>query len=166
MTCESPGAIRHGDGNWPSLHVTRLCTEELFPVCSPALLRGRHALRSPADLKHHTLLHINERLDWGQWLDAAGLTDIDFARGPIFNQTSVAIDAAIDGQGIALARSALAAWDLGTGRLVRPFAFSLKLPYAYWIVCPKPTAALPKIATFREWLLAEAAEDSRRLRQT
>jgi LysR family transcriptional regulator, glycine cleavage system transcriptional activator len=158
-------AIRHGDGHWPSLHVTRLCAEELFPVCSPALARERRALHSPADLKHHTLLHINERRDWGTWLEAANVTDVDFSRGPIFNQASMAIDAAIDGQGIALARSALSAWDLGTGRLVRPFALSLKVPYSYWIVCPKPTAALPKIATFRDWLLAEAAEDSRRSRR-
>ena len=155
-------AIRHGDGHWPSLHVTRLCAEELFPVCSPTLARGRRGLRSPADLKHHTLLHINERRDWGTWLEAAGITSVDFSHGPVFNQASMAIDAAIDGQGVALARSALSAWDLGAGRLVRPFALSLKVPYSYWIVCPKPTAALPKISTFRDWLLAEAAEDFRR----
>jgi len=156
-------AIRHGDGNWPSLHVTKLCVEELFPVCSPALVRGRRALRSPTDLKYHTLLHINERRDWGAWLEAANVTGVDFSHGPVFNQASMAIDAAIDGQGIALARSALAAWDLGAGRLVRPFAVSLKVSYSYWIVCPKPTATLPKISTFREWLLAEAAEDRRRI---
>jgi LysR family glycine cleavage system transcriptional activator len=88
---------------------------------------------------------------------------VDFSHGPIFNQASIAIDAAVDGQGVALARSALAAWDLGAGRLVLPFALSLKVPYSYWIVCPKPTATLPKISTFRDWLLAEAAEDSSRI---
>jgi LysR family glycine cleavage system transcriptional activator len=159
-------AIRHGDGNWPSLHVTRLCAEVLFPVCSPNLVRGRRALRSPADLAHHTLLHIDERRDWAKWLEAADVTGVDFTRGPVFNQSSMAIDAAIDGQGIALARSALAAWDLGAGRLVRPFPLSLQVPYSYWIVSPKPTAALPKISTFREWLLAEAAEDLRRIHRS
>jgi LysR family glycine cleavage system transcriptional activator len=158
-------AIRHGDGNWPDLHVTRLCAEELFPVCSPALTRGRRALRTPADLKHHTLLHINERRDWGTWLEAADVTGVDVAHGPVFNQASIAIDAAIDGQGVVLARSALTARDLYTGRLVRPFALSLKVPYSYWIVCTKPTAALPKISTFREWLLAEAADDAQRLKR-
>jgi LysR family glycine cleavage system transcriptional activator len=74
------------------------------------------------------------------------------------------IDAAVDGQGIALARSALAAWDLRAGRLVRPFTLGVKVPYAYWIVCPKSTADLPKIATFRDWLLGEAEEDVRSLR--
>lgn len=155
-------AIRHGDGNWPGLHVTKLCVEELFPVCSPALTRGRRGLRSPADLKHHTLLHINERRDWGRWLESAGVTGIDFAHGPVFNQASMAIDAAVDGQGVALARSALTAWDLAAGRLVRPFALSLKVPYSYWVVCPKATAALPKISTFRAWLLAEAAPSASR----
>ena len=159
-------AIRHGDGNWPSLHVTRLCVEELFPVCSPTLMRGRRALRAPADLRHHTLLHSNERRDWPKWLETADVADIDCTHGPMFSQASMAIDAAIGGQGVALARSALAAWDLGAGRLVRPFALSLKAPYSYWIVCPKPAAALPKIATFREWLLAEAAEDSRRMQRS
>ena len=74
------------------------------------------------------------------------------------------IDAAIDGQGIALARTSLAAWDLINGRLVKPIDVSLRLPKTYWIVCPKATSTLPKIAIFREWLLSEAAEDTRRLK--
>jgi LysR family transcriptional regulator, glycine cleavage system transcriptional activator len=140
--------------------VTRLCAEELFPVCSPTFLQGRNALRSPADLARHTLLHVNDRSDWSKWLEAVDVTTADVDRGPIFSQASMAIDAAVDGQGIALARTALAAWDLRAGRLVRPFALALKAPYAYWIVCPKSTADLPKIATFRSWLLAEAAQDA------
>lgn len=158
-------AIRHGDGHWPGLSVTRLCAEELFPVCNPKFLRGRSALRSPADLKRHTLLHVNDRRDWSQWLEAADVETTDIEHGPIFNQAHMAIDAAVGGQGIALARTALAAWDLCAGRLVRPFPLALKAPYAYWIVCPKSTADLPKISIFREWLLAEAAEDAQRMRR-
>ena len=74
------------------------------------------------------------------------------------------IDAAVDGQGVALARTALAAWDLINGRLIRPIDVSLRMANTYWIVCPKATSALPKIATFREWLLAEVADDMRRLK--
>ncbi len=155
-------AIRHGDGQASGLHVTRLCTEELLVVCSPTLLSGKNALREPADLGRHTLLHTNDRKDWVRWLDTARLKNVDVTRGPIFNQASMAIDAAVDAQGVALARSALAAWDLIAGRLVRPFDLALPVPYAYWIVCPKATANLPKIVTFREWLLAEAVEDMRR----
>jgi LysR family glycine cleavage system transcriptional activator len=158
-------AVRHGDGTAPGLDITRLYTEELFPVCSPKLLRGPHALRRPADLAHHALLHLDHRQDWSKWLDAAGVKVANLSRGPVLNQASMVIDAAVDGQGVALARTGLAAWDLICGRLVRPFSLALPVSYAYWIVCPKATAKLPKIAIFREWLLAEAAEDARRLRE-
>ncbi len=158
-------AIRHGDGQWPGMHVIRLCTEELFPVCSPKLLKGRSALRLPRDVKHHTLLHTNDTNNWENWLarvDArVGVGGVDAKRGIIFNQASMAIDAAVDGQGIALARTALASWDLISGRLVRPFRQAFDAPYAFWIVCPKSTAALPKISAFRDWLLTEAANDAR-----
>jgi LysR family glycine cleavage system transcriptional activator len=157
-------AIRHGDGNETGLHVARLCSEELFPVCSPKLLNGRKSL-SPIDLKKAVLLHVNDRQDWSRWLDAAGITDVDVARGPVLNQASMAIDAAVDGQGIAMARTALAAWDLIGGRLVLPFALTFPVAYAYWIVCPKTTAKLPKIVAFVNWLQAEAAEDTRQLQQ-
>ena len=75
----------------------------------------------------------------------------------MLNRVSMAIDAAVDGQGIALARTTLAATDLISGRLLRPFAEELRLSKTYWIICPKATAALPKIVTFRDWLLAEAS---------
>ena len=157
-------AIRHGDGQWPGLHVARLCAEELFPVCSPKLTGARRALRAPADLEHHTLLHVDDRRDWSRWLAEANVADANPERNLVFNQASMAIDAAVGGQGVALARTALAAWDVLAGRLVRPFAHALKVPYAYWIVCPQTTAGLPKICAFRDWLLAEAAEESRRLK--
>ncbi|HET9664106.1 MAG TPA: transcriptional regulator GcvA [Burkholderiales bacterium] len=156
-------AIRHGNGEWPGMHVTRLCTEALFPVCSPKLLGGRHALRAPRDIKHHPLLHTNSTDDWAGWLSKADVEDVDLKHGIVFNQASMAIDAAVDGQGIALARTALTSWDLLSGRLVRPFPQALEAPYAYWIVCPKSTAELPKISTFRAWLLKEAKNDARRI---
>jgi len=155
--------IRHGDGTAPGLHVIRLCTEELFPVCSPKLLDGRNRLRTPSDLGRFTLLHVSERQGWRQWLDFTGVQGVDPSRGPILNHASMAIDAAVDGQGIALARTALAAWDLIGGRLVRPFDAAMPASYAYWIVCSKAVAKLPKIVAFSDWLLAEAAEDLRRL---
>jgi LysR family glycine cleavage system transcriptional activator len=128
------------------------------------LTKGRNALRSLEDLAHHTLLHLEDPQDWARWLEAAGVTGIDVSRGPVFSERSMAIDAAIGGQGVALARSALCAWDLLAGRLVRPFTFALKASYAYWIVCPKANADLPKIGAFRDWVLSEAAEDARRLK--
>jgi len=157
-------AVRHGDGSWAGLDVARLSTEQLFAVCSPKLLRGRQRISKPADVLKFPLLHLDDRKDWARWLEAAGVANAELAHGPVLNRASMIIDAAVDGQGIALARTTLAAWDLINGRLVRPLAETLRLSKTYWIVCPKATAALPKIKTFREWLLAEAADDSRRLK--
>lgn len=157
-------AVRHGDGRWDGLHVERLCAEQLFPVCSPKLVAGRQRLSKPADLLKVPLLHLDERKDWSAWLEAAGVAGAEISHGPVLNRASMVVDAAVDGHGVALARTALAAWDLINGRLVRPFTIALKLSKTYWIVCPRATAMLPKIATFRDWLLAEAADDTRRLK--
>jgi len=157
-------AVRHGEGSWPGLDVVRLCSEQLFPVCSPKLMTGRNRLRQPADLLRLPLLHLDDWGDWRRWLEAAGVPDAEALHGPVLNRASMVIDAAIDGQGVALARTTLAASDLINGRLVRPFETALRLPKSYWIICPKAAVALPKIALFRTWLLREAAEDARRLR--
>jgi LysR family glycine cleavage system transcriptional activator len=156
-------AIRHGAGNWVGLDAVNLRSEELFPVCSPALPRSRCGIHSPEDVLQFPLLHLNDRSDWSRWLEAAGALGGGLLHGPILNHASMLIDAAINGQGIALARTALAAADLINGRLVRPFQTTLPLKNTYWIVCPKATSALPKIAAFRDWLLAEAAADARQL---
>ena len=156
-------AVRHGEGHWPGLHVVRLAADELFPVCSPRLLEGPGLARRPDDLRHHTLLHLDDRRDWLKWLEAAGVSGVDMSRGVVFDQASLNIDAAGDGQGVALARKVLAAGDLLTGRLVRPFEMALPVSYAYYIVCPKPAAERPKVAIFRDWLLVEAAADEERL---
>jgi LysR family transcriptional regulator, glycine cleavage system transcriptional activator len=153
-------AVRHGDGNWPGLDVTRLCVEHLFAVCSPALARG---LTRQSDILKLPLLHLDERTAWSAWFDAAGIAGVDAIHGPILNRASILIDAAIDGQGVALARTALSAWDLIHKRLVRPFSIALPLAKSYWIVCPKATASLPKLVAFRAWLLAQAGEDIRLL---
>jgi LysR family glycine cleavage system transcriptional activator len=154
-------AVRHGDGKWPGLDAVRLCSERLFPVCSPKLA-GRNRIKSAADLLRFPLLHLNNWTTWTRWFEAAGVSD-PVAHGPSVNQASMLIDLAVDGQGVALARTALAAWDLINGRLVRPVDVSLRMSNTYWIVCPKVNANVPKIATFRNWLLAEAAQDARRL---
>jgi LysR family transcriptional regulator, glycine cleavage system transcriptional activator len=157
-------AVRHGDGNWTGLHVVRLCSEELFPVCSPKLLSGPNRIRTPSDVLKVPLLHLDDRKDWSEWLEVAGVVGAEVSHGPVLNRASLIIDSAIDGQGVALARTTLAAWDLINGRLVRPFAATLRLSKSYWIVCPKATSDLPKIIAFRNWLLVEAADDLRRLK--
>jgi LysR family glycine cleavage system transcriptional activator len=157
-------AVRHGDGKWPGLDVVHLCSERLFPVCSPKLVAGRNRITTASDLLKFPLLRLDDWKTWTKWFAAAGVA-APVARGPVLNRASMLIDAAVDGQGIALARTALAAWDLINGRLVRPIDVSLKMSNTYWIVCPKATSSVPKIATFRKWLLAEAAEDAQRLKK-
>ena len=156
-------AVRHGDGYWTGLHVTRLCSEELFPVCSPRLATDARPLNRPADLLGFPLRHLDDRTTWATWLETAGVGDAEALHGPVLNRASMVIDAAVDGQGVTLARTTLAAWDLINGRLIRPFALALPLAKSYWIVGPRASAALPKIVTFRDWLLTEAADDARRV---
>jgi LysR family glycine cleavage system transcriptional activator len=158
-------AVRHGDGNWPGLDTVKLASEQLFAVCSPKLLSGRNRLTQPADILKFPLIHMDSRADWARWMHAAGVDDTRARHGPVLNRANMVIDAAINGQGIALARSTLAAWDLIDGRLVRPFKESLRLTKAIWVVCPKATANLPKITAFTKWLQAEAADDARRLQK-
>ncbi len=160
-------AVRHGDGRWPHLHVTRLCREALYPVCSPSFLASGPPIRTPADLTKHALIHDRDREGWAAWFEALGYDAgaLQLSHGPVFNQTSLAIDAAVAGQGIALARSALAALDLAGGRLVRPLTEAVPARFAYWIVSPKRRAETPKISRFRDWLLAECDADAETLRE-
>src|SRR3954454_11233377 len=157
-------AVRHGDGNWPGLDTVRLSAEQLFAVCSPKLVSGKRRINKPADILKFPLIHMDSRADWKNWFQEAGLDDAAATHGPVLNRASMVIDAAINGQGIALARTTLAAWDLLKGHLARPFSLSLPLSKSYWIICPKVTATLPKIVTFRDWLLAEASRDLRQLK--
>ena len=148
-------AVRHGDGNWPSLHCTRLCEETLFPVCSP-LLRGERP-RTPKSLSHHALIHHRNSDAWRNWFAAFGVeATADIDRGPVLNEMSLALDAAVAGQGIALARSALAARDLAEGRLIRLMRHETPAPFAYWIVGPQASAGRPNIIRFRSWLMSQA----------
>jgi LysR family glycine cleavage system transcriptional activator len=151
-------AVRYGRGNWEGTRADRLMTEDFFPVCSPDLIDGDPPLHKLDDLHRHTLLHDDNRTDWTVWFLAAGIAGGDPKRGPGFTDSSLVLQAAVDGQGVALGRSALAAADLAAGRLVQPFNISLPATFAYYLVCPEATAERPKIAAFRDWLLAEMTQ--------
>jgi LysR family transcriptional regulator, glycine cleavage system transcriptional activator len=152
-------AVRHGNGDWPELYVTCLCAEELFPACSPTLLQTGPPIRTPADLVGHVLIHDRSRQRWGDWLATFGVECPDIERGPVFDQTALAIDAAVAGQGIALARTALASLDLIAGRLIRPLEEAMPAEFSYWILCRKSVADTPKITQFRSWLLGQVQDD-------
>ena len=132
--------------------------EQIFPVCSPALLNGRRPLRRPEDLAHHTLLHtMVSREDWQLWLTASGLPlSIATRRGLMFDQGFMAVQAAVEGLGVALGRTHLVEADIVAGRLLAPFDIVLPQDAGYYVVTPEATADAPKIALFRQWLVQSA----------
>jgi LysR family transcriptional regulator, glycine cleavage system transcriptional activator len=156
-------SIRLGMGDYPGLHVTRIFGEEVSPVCSPKLLGGAKPLRDLEDLKDHRLLHVDwgklsaHSPDWRMWAKAAGIEDIKVYRGPRFSVENMAIEAAINAEGIALVSHSAVVEDLKAGRLVKPFDLSVKTDIAYWLVCPKAHMRRPKVKVFCEWLMAEAS---------
>lgn len=152
-------AVRYGRGNWPGLRAQWLMAEDIFPVCSPALLHAEKPLRRPEDLANHTLLHATaSREDWQLWLTAAGLpTALAARRGLSFDQSFMAIEAAMEGLGVALGRSAYVQADIAAGRLVVPFDVVLPADAGFYIVAPEETADTPKIALFRDWLTGSVA---------
>ena len=158
-------AIRYGSGDYQGLQSERLLTDTVFPVCSPDFLNGPDALKSPSDLSAVTLLHDSSPdndescPDWAMWLKAAGVRGVDGTRGLRFNQSSLVLEAAISGRGVALAKSTLAADDLAAGRLAKPFDLSLPIEFAYYLVSPKAKSALPKVQAFTGWVRQAAADE-------
>lgn len=150
-------AIRYGRGRWPDLRADWLMADEMFPVCSPALLNGAKPLRTPHDLAHHTLLHTSGGYDddWRLWLTAAGLSpEMAQARGLSFDLIFLTVQAALDGLGVAMGRTSYVEGDLAAGRLVAPFDTKLPDEWGFYLVAPNASAEAPKIAAFRQWLLA------------
>ncbi len=145
--------IRFGHGKYPGLVVEKLAADALIVVCAPALL-GRRPLASPDDLRRHVLLHDDEPRAWARWLAAQGLDDIDAERGPVLTDSSMLVAAAIEGQGVALARRSLAQGDIATGRLVLPFPRlrPMALDRAYYIAAPRENLVRPHVTAFRNWL--------------
>jgi len=158
-------AIRYGAGGYGELFAERILRETVFPVCSPLLQQNGLPPQRPDDLGRFTLLHDGSPdqdpscPDWGMWLKAAGVHGVEVDRGLRFNQSSLVLEAAIAGQGVALAKGQLATDDLRTGRLIRPFNVAHKLDFAYYLVCPRRKTSLAKVAAFRRWLHAQAGRD-------
>jgi LysR family glycine cleavage system transcriptional activator len=165
LSREQHVAIQFGAGAFPAYQVDRLGDEYVVPVCSPALLRGAQRKKNPKELLRHTLLDVDWHSQganwpsWETWLDAAGLKGVPHGRTVRFVHSALAIQAAIDGQGIALGDSTLIGDDLAAGRLIKPFDLALRGPpqFAYFLVSRR---GLPRDAIetrFRDWLLKEIA---------
>jgi LysR family glycine cleavage system transcriptional activator len=150
--------IRYGRGQWPGVHADWLMADELFPVCSPSLLRGDKPLRTPEDLRDHVLLHTSSSSDdWRLWLTAASLpTDISRQSGITFDMSFMTVQAAIDGIGVAMGRTSYVQDDIAKGRLVVPFRIALPADAGFYLVSPEGRRDTPKLAAFREWVVAAA----------
>lgn len=162
-------AIRYGRGHYPPHVVECLMTVDAFPVCSPTLLADGPALACPDDLAAHTLLHsswADERdaaPSWRMWLRAAGAADVDAERGPRLGSDVMLLEAALEGQGVALLGRVVAARALAEGRLVRPFPPAVfdATAFCYYLVYPERHRASAKVQGFRDWLFDEIARDER-----
>ncbi len=154
--------VRYGRGQWPGLAAEKLMDEEVYPVCAPALL-ATATLQAPGDLRGQVLIH-DQSVDtstgfasWQAWLRHAGVQGVPTDRGLRINNSAAVLQAAVDGQGVALARSVMAHDDLAAGRLVRLFPqVRLDSALAYYVVYRPECIAQPKVAAFRDWLLREA----------
>jgi LysR family glycine cleavage system transcriptional activator len=158
-------AIRYGQGHYPSLEVRHLMSDEFTPVCSPMLLRGDRPLNQPDDLNYHRLLHFewvnygSDAPSWKNWLELAGVKTLDLERGLKFDEESLAIQAAIAGQGVALCSTIHVAADEALGFLVKPF--DIKLPGKTYSAVYRPNHPQEaSILKFVEWLINQAESAS------
>jgi len=157
--------IRFGTGQYPGLQTDFLSCQEVFPVCAPSLIKPNTPLQNPDDLRHYQLLHydyphLNDSWpDWQMWLAAVGSGDVESHRGLRFVEVNLLIDAAIRGQGVALAGSISVKSALASEELIRPFEMAIPLDLAYYFVAHESKVKQPAISAFRTWLLEEIGSE-------
>ncbi len=153
-------AIRYGRGDWPEVKSYRLMAEDWRPLCSPRLVR-EHQLYSPGDLAKVTLLHNSSYVDdWQRWLTMADYTDLKSKRNLTFDDSSLVLQAAIDGLGVALGRRGFSDSDIAAGTLVEPFDIHFPQETAFYVVVPELRSEEKGIAAFRDWILNAAERDA------
>lgn len=156
-------AVRFGSGDYPGLVSEFLLGDAVFPVCAPSLLAKEHPLACAEDLRFHRLIHDGSANigvtvpDWRMWLRSAGVRQVNPDSGLTLTPWALVVQAAIDGQGVALGRAALLGDDIEMGRLVRPFRLALKVPFAHRLVYREGSLERPKLRAFRDWIMAESA---------
>jgi LysR family glycine cleavage system transcriptional activator len=158
--------IRHGEGNWPGLFVEGIAEERFLPVCAPGLCAA--ATLDPSDLPSRRLIHsVKSQMQWGRWFSAAGVTAVPTWRRVLFDRTHMAVDAAVNGIGIAL-ESDLMMWrELRDGVLVCPVRHPPPASrVTQWLVCPHDRLRRRQVRAFLDWVRAErdswlAARDGR-----
>jgi LysR family glycine cleavage system transcriptional activator len=153
-------AVRYGSGRWPGVEAIHLLDNEVFPVCAPSYLEGRARLRRPRDLLDEVLLHLVEYdrnwVTWEAWLDHFGVPWKPTRKGLEFDNYLVLIQAAIDGQGVALGGQRLAEDFIGRGALVRPIGATLRSTRGFYLLVPQDMPLSTPAKLFRDWIIAEA----------
>jgi LysR family glycine cleavage system transcriptional activator len=150
-------AIRYGDGAWPGLEASSLFIGRFFPVCSAAFLQA-HPLAQLTDLYNVPLLrHTHPLWSWPHWFHALGLPPPS-NRDMMFDDSSLMLDAAAEGAGVALARDILVEKDLRNGRLIRPLAAEVESPWSYFFVWRADGPQLPRTLSLRDWMLGETLQ--------
>jgi LysR family glycine cleavage system transcriptional activator len=149
--------ITLGSGDWPGLVSERLFAANLTPVCAPALARR---LKQPDDLRSATLLRVGHaREDWPRWIRAAGLAKLS-AKGPEFEYYGQALQAALDGVGVAMGISPYIDDDLRAGRLVAPFKMSVPKGMHWYLIYREARRDEPGFAAFRGWMMRAAGTEA------
>ncbi|WP_423454464.1 transcriptional regulator GcvA [Ottowia sp. VDI28] len=164
--------VRYGTGTWPGLVAEKLMDEEVFPVCSPELLRKTGPFSKPGHLESATLIH-DLSMDghsgfptWELWFRRLGMEGVSASRGLRINNSAAVLQAAMEGRGIALARSVMVHDDLMSGRVVRLFPrIRLTSALAYYVVYRPESAEMPGLTAFRRWLFREVLESGREPRK-
>jgi LysR family glycine cleavage system transcriptional activator/LysR family transcriptional regulator of beta-lactamase len=143
-----------GDGHWPGYEAQALFSADLFPVCAPAIARE---LRTPGDLRQQTLLRVvHASEDWTLWLRAAGLRLVPSRRSPRFDTYALALQAAVDGLGVAMALRPYVTDDIRAGRLVAPFPLTVPKGQAWYLIFAASRRTDPSLVAFRAWLTEES----------
>lgn len=159
-TGEADVSIRYGaQADWPGFQCIELMRSEVFPVCSPGYKATIGGISNPKDLLRATLLRL-PRQPWKPWFRAANLSCEEPHQGPLFSDAALMLDAAAQSQGVALARSALVEHDLATGRLVRLFDVGIPSEFAYHAICQPATARREEVASFIDWLVTSAQQNT------
>lgn len=165
LTDDVDVAVYYGRGYWRNLRSDKLQPEYLLPVCSPLLLNSGKPLQEVTDLRFHNLLHDGSRKSWKSWFSSQGFKHFNVNQGPIFSHSSMVLQAAIHGQGVALAHNVLARPDISSGRLIVPFHHVLISKDAYYLVCRDSQSELGKISAFRQWLVSMVQQEQQQFNE-
>ena len=153
-------AVTYGKGDWSGVVVDPILSLDFFPVCTPTFMTNDKPLSDIDNLRYYSLLHDANYECWADWLNLANIDGINASKGTIIDDTNVLIQAAVDGQGVALGSTTFVQDLLDSGKLIKPFDITLVNEFAYYIVCPEAHLKNPSVQAFKNWLLELTDERS------